>query len=272
MGRATVDLPDPLDTPPTSLAGTDDLLAQMAGEEIDRLLAESGVEPDASAPLPGMPTSPPAPTTPPKSTETSTESRAPAVRAPVTVEPAVPETDEETAADAPPLSPAQLESDAELDALLDEMSRAEREGLRGSTPPPAAEVTPAVPIDAPPAGAAPVAENLPGPSTAAAIAGVSSAVAAAVPTPAPASDASESLMSAAERDALSLSDLGAATDAAAPDSADGGRPSLMVRVLEFLNAPLASASDGARDALGKAAIVTLVNALAVLIYVLFFRG
>ena len=49
MGQAAVDLPDPLDTPPqpdasTGAAGTDELLSQLAGEEIDRLLADADVE------------------------------------------------------------------------------------------------------------------------------------------------------------------------------------------------------------------------------------
>ena len=53
MGQAAVDLPDPLDNPPTqagaperAAAGADDLLAQMAGQEIDRLLADADVEPE----------------------------------------------------------------------------------------------------------------------------------------------------------------------------------------------------------------------------------
>jgi hypothetical protein len=47
MGKSAVDLPDPLEQsapePLTSSApaGVDDLLAQMAGDEIDRLLAEA---------------------------------------------------------------------------------------------------------------------------------------------------------------------------------------------------------------------------------------
>ena len=45
----------------------------------------------------------------------------------------------------------------------------------------------------------------------------------------------------------------------------------VVRVLEVINSPLASFSDSTRDTLGKVAIVTLVNSLAVLIYVLFVR-
>ena len=61
MGQATVDLPDQPDPaaveaaapPPTSLSSADDLLAQLAGEEIDRLLAEADAErpPIANRPL-----------------------------------------------------------------------------------------------------------------------------------------------------------------------------------------------------------------------------
>ncbi len=41
MGKAAVDLPDPMQQPPPAgRTSTDDLLAQLAGEEIDRLLAE----------------------------------------------------------------------------------------------------------------------------------------------------------------------------------------------------------------------------------------
>jgi hypothetical protein len=265
MGQAAVDLPDPLDQPPTSLAGTDDLLAQMAGDEIDRLLAESGVEPAAPA-MP--PKAQAAATPPPNPTESAAESRGPASRAPVVVESAATEADDVIAADAPPLSPAQLESDAELDALLDEMSRAERDGLGGTPPPPPQSVAaPAPPVPAPAKPAERVAEVAPARSQLPA-----SAAAMTTLVGTDAADASESLMSSAERDALSLSDLGAATDAASPDAGGADRPSLMVRVLEFLNAPLMFVPDGVRDLLGKVAILTLVNALAVLIYVLFFRG
>src|SRR4051794_41704210 len=52
MGQAAVDLPDPLETPPhpdasNGAAGTDELLSQLAGEEIHRLLADADVDPDA---------------------------------------------------------------------------------------------------------------------------------------------------------------------------------------------------------------------------------
>jgi len=42
MGQAAVDLPDPLESPPPAAkTSTDDLLSQLAGDEIDRLLAEA---------------------------------------------------------------------------------------------------------------------------------------------------------------------------------------------------------------------------------------
>ncbi len=45
MGQAALDLPDPLtDKPAMQPAKADDLLAQLAGEEIDRLLAEAEVD------------------------------------------------------------------------------------------------------------------------------------------------------------------------------------------------------------------------------------
>jgi hypothetical protein len=49
------------------------------------------------------------------------------------------------------------------------------------------------------------------------------------------------------------------------------RVPLLVRVLEWMNAPLAGLSESARAALGKVAIMTSVNAAAVLVYVLVFR-
>src|SRR5690349_22506567 len=67
MGKAAVDLPDPLQTSSDAdrartLTSTDDLLAQLAGEEIDRLLAEveeSSASAPVIAPAP-LPSAPPA--------------------------------------------------------------------------------------------------------------------------------------------------------------------------------------------------------------------
>jgi len=58
-------------------------------------------------------------------------------------------------------------------------------------------------------------------------------------------------------------------DYSKPDKAD--RVPLLVRVLEWINAPLAGLSDGVRAAIGKVALVTTLNAIAVFAYVVLFR-
>src|SRR5688500_8069539 len=56
MTQPDRDLPDPLHPPGTTApAGTDDLLAQMAGDEINRLLANADVDPAAAAAKPADP-------------------------------------------------------------------------------------------------------------------------------------------------------------------------------------------------------------------------
>ena len=46
---------------------------------------------------------------------------------------------------------------------------------------------------------------------------------------------------------------------------------LLLRPLEWINAPLAQCSDITRERVGKIAILTTVNALAILAYVAFIR-
>jgi len=70
MGSATVDLPDPLqNTGPAEAKSADDLLAQMAGDEIDRLLAETEGE-TASVPSAAAAPATPAPLEAPASPAT----------------------------------------------------------------------------------------------------------------------------------------------------------------------------------------------------------
>ena len=53
---------------------------------------------------------------------------------------------------------------------------------------------------------------------------------------------------------------------------DANRPTpLLVRVLEWINVPLLGWPDAVREAMGKVAILTLLNAVAVLLYVLWLR-
>lgn len=318
MGQAVMDLPDPLDAPPppASMAGTDDLLSQLAGDEIDRLLAEAEVErpptPSASS-VPSQATPAPSHTTaaetesahspshsvsntPPSDAANDPASVPAEAQATAHGEPAG------TASAEPPGSPtptptqhvsasttdaanvAAVSAPAagtapgdDLDSLLNELTQA------NTTP-----ATPASPTNDTaanqPAKAKTLTEQVP---EVLAEFDNTRRVADAAPEPAPshaspagAADSPDAVMSAAEREALQLPSLAAEMDAAEQqDAAESQaliaavptrlRPAIWV--LERINAPLSFVPDRARDACGKAGIVTLVNSLAVLIYVLFVR-
>ncbi len=55
------------------------------------------------------------------------------------------------------------------------------------------------------------------------------------------------------------------------DPAPAQRSGLLLKPLEWFNAPFNSLPDAVRDVAGQVAIVTLVNALAVLLYIVLFR-
>lgn len=194
MGQAAVDLPDTPSPPIASAASTDDLLAQMAGEEIDRLLAESeGQAPPPAAPQAVSPAPQP--------------STLPAGRSP------------------------SIDEGAQLGGVLD--------GLATD----------------------------PGPDPIAELAGSSRRSGAGADThedPLAEEDAEAS----AERGALNLSARGPFDGNAA---AGGAGESLLLRILAWINSPLDSCSDHVREAIGKIAILTVVNAISVLAYVLFLR-
>jgi hypothetical protein len=272
MGQATVDLPDPLQSSsadladagalsPEALASADDLLSQLAGDDIDRLLAEAETEPK---PLP-VRTPPPA------------------------AQPAVPA---EAFSEPPPAEPpVTAQEEAALDAVFAEVQPTDVAA--------AAELAPAT---APPGQtSAPVNSDVQMASELAELDRMLSSDASAMMPPAeaelpsaqtPAIDQAEQLvadstLAAAERQALTapttLED-GAVLDTVDPaaTAADSSvdlqlpdtvqdRPSLPVRVLEWINYPLLMCSDGVRETLGKVALLTLFNSVAVLIYVLLFR-
>lgn len=194
MGQAAVDLPDTPTPPPASAASTDDLLAQMAGEEIDRLLAEANS--DAPPPAPVAQAAPPAI----KGSAFTTD------------------------------GPGLIER-AELGGVLD--------GISGDS------------------GPDPVAE----------LAASSHGSAAGVDTHADPL-AEEDAAASAERGALNLSARGQLNADAA---ASGAGDSLLLRILAWINSPLDSCSDYVREAIGKIALLTAVNAISVLAYILFFR-
>lgn len=231
MGQATVDLPDPLKTPaPTTSGGTDDLLAQLAGEEIDRLLADADVEASSAA----------------QSAALNSPAADPAVSdlEPVTTSHAGGSAPGSSTAPSPQL--LQKDSDPELAAALDNLLDGLDEKLAETPAPPGVIETakPAVGVET---------RNF-------------------EPTPGP--EPGESGTSSSERHALTpqvaASDLDALDAEAANGPVNDSLP-FYLKPLEWLNAPLAGSPDYFRDAIGKIAILTLVNAAAILIYVRFIR-
>ena len=181
MGQATID--DPLSKPPSPLSGADDLLSQMAGEQIDRMLAES----------------------------------------------------ESTKAVAAPIDPFA----SQLDELFNQLD--------------------APPIDAPPR----VEKSAP----------IISAIIEALPPPPSIITEIEQPTTPAERAALAPVEpmLSSSEISAAVNQVQLDHTPIFVRLLELINAPFAFCPDVLRDMLGKVAILTMMNSLAVLIYVLLFR-
>lgn len=305
MGQAVVDLPDPLDAPPpTSLSGTDDLLAQLAGDEIDRLLAEADADQAPAPPPPPAPPPAPAPplaAAPPLTAAPPQEPRPAAPQASAPIPSAVAarlRTDAPTVAGAPsypnpgsvapvPAGP-QAPADDDLDALLNQLNSGVRAPMVAELE--AATALPAGGESDPAATPKTLTEQVPE-----VLAQFGAAVVPpsdVIPSPdVPAAAAAEGLMSPAERDALRIGDLAAEADAAdqqdaaaalATASVDGAAqaPSAKppgklaapaIRLLEWVNAPLSFVPDAARDTLGRVAVLTLVNSAAVLIYVLFIR-
>jgi hypothetical protein len=239
MGKAAVELPDPLQTPADAgkpLTSTDDLLAQLAGEEIDRLLAEV----DDSAPAAGPIARPPAraaevaphPIDLAGSPETAP---APDPVAPTDEAPA-PDVESDVAAAA---AAAQPDLTEELDAFF-------QTAIKVPAPDEAAPAHPAIP-EAPDAdGGADLLET-------------SAAERAGLAAPEVASPAAP---------ATSASVTPRVSD---PEAGDDEPLPLYLKPLEWINAPLEACPPGLRDFIGKAAIITLVNAAAVLAYVMLFR-
>jgi hypothetical protein len=249
MDQAAV-LPDPLDestAASSTLASADDLLAQLAGEEIDRLLAESEAE-TASLSL--------------RRRTQDVANKSASEQQPVDAPPAA----------APAPAPVEEPPEVNLDALAKEVEASGEVGGAGTptAEPSAAEVVQPLPAPAPtvetlppteaatPPASAPVA--IPAPPTPAAPSAPAPVAAPAAPPPAE---------TATLNDVLVASTL----PAEAIDAMDAGDSlPLYLKPLEWLNAPLDALPEGWRDALGKVAIITLVNAIAVLLYVALFRN
>ena len=324
MGQAAVDLPDPLDAQSTAnAAGMDDLLAQLAGDEIDRLLAE------AEAETPRRPETPPPPAPPAGRSDTDFEAATP---------PPNPTAFDGAAAPAPATAASVDPFAADVAGVIGSpwssatpIAPARSDVRRGTVPVPADPIAaPWTAADVPPAESDPttfneqatdlhatvegVAAHLPAGATsdvtwppaatantptsvfppgaveqvlAAEAAGLLGTPPGVPPTDLPPAGSSLSpseaafATTAAERSALDAAATAATPTAAAAlpyatpggEGTDAGDPDglpFYLRPFELMNAPLAACPDWVRDAVGKVAILTLVNALGVLAYVLLF--
>jgi hypothetical protein len=273
-GAANASLPDPLRHPAPATrgaGGTDDLLSQLAGDEIDRLLADAEIEtPPAASPAPatrpgdvaGAPASDPI---------TDAAALDDAIASAAVTD----DVDAEREAPVEPSNASAMEPiDSELDDLFKQLTAAD-----GDTASHRAEATPQATT------AAPVTET-------------ETVMAPADRTDAPVTETDdEADATRAERAGLGFDPLSTDSKAAASAAATPPEPSLAtttdfphvdaradfddlhaaaplpiwLRPLEWLSAPLDDAPEAFRDVVGKAAIVTLVNAAAVIVYVMFFR-
>lgn len=299
MGQATVDLPDPLETAPgggpragagpdassaASLVGADDLLSQLAGEEIDRLLAEAEVEappaerpatpgsrkpadeliPDTRTVRGGAAREYVAPRNTPFEPAKSADDLAlaappagppePAAQTGPAFEPAAPAAGSVLAAAKAEAAVEEPDLSTQLNAVF---ANLDADGPAG---PPVAQSEPEA--------ASGVLDQLP-PALSPRITG------AAPPIKSEELDDDTAAERAALGEDLAAEQGGEREPAAAADSdaaaeADDRVP-LLVRFLEWLNSPLAACSEPTRELIGKLAIITLVNAVAVLLYVLIFR-
>lgn len=226
-----IDLPDPLDDKPAGANNADDLLAQLAGEEVDRLLSEADVE-------------------------------------------AVPGAD--------PLHPANIDLPAQPAAIPDQEPSLDQLFDQFDGPQPAPSAAPNQSIEE---SLTQRAQDLI--EQARLEAGQQVALDPASTEPSAAADLAAEMdadeqahlaamlrVNSADPQPAALIDE-AQVEAAAAQEADESpieqSVPFVVRLLEWINSPLANLSETARHALGKVALVTTVNALAVLLYVLLFR-
>lgn len=275
------DLPDPLDAPAAPgatlpAADADELVAQLAGDAIEKLIedADNGILPHRKTPEPIGGDNPldviddPQPVLEADPSELS------------------PQAFEPKATSDDPLrtgmNPVQQPSEAITDASADDEKLAVQSALDSvfhalnDKPPQDAKMADANFNVNPPDDPEPLIERHDAEPT------ESPAPAQDVPLPIAnddghgTSDTPALAMSDEEDIAHSFDDAPAQSDvrallADAVQSSPKGPPAIIVLTLRLLNAPFAYVSDPTRDIVGQIAIVTLVNALAVILYVILFR-
>lgn len=306
MARAEVDLDDPANgRNGAALSSADDLLAQLAGDEVERMLSEA----DAAAPEP-------------LNIDRAVPDLATGGPSAVAIQVADPAIVKPPAITAPTSDDAVLEAtEAALDGLFDEPDASSpQSALLEAAPQSAPSAAPSGDPIAP-AKAAPIdkqsieevitqrAQDLiaqarldadldPLPVATDAPLSAADALAAEMDederahmaalkrmkegSPAKPPDPSPlSAKASAPVESLPASDAVAAQNSATTqideDKVDftpldkAARVPLLIRVLELINAPLAGFSDSVRAAIGKVAIVTMLNAVGVFVYVVVFR-
>lgn len=232
MSQATTDLPEP--RPEAAAApSADDLLSQLAGDEIDRLLSEADVEKPAD------------------------EVAHPPIDPALHDAPASPVADATVVASAaePAKDPASAKENvsAQLDDLFDQLqSSAADEVIAAAAKPESAPAPGSV------TQAATVVAETKSPPASQPVAEKASAVSDAV-TPAE----SKALIDATP---VVEADDASTVDEDAP--IDMKSVPLMLKPLVWINAPLLACSASVRRNVGKVAIVTMLNAIAVLAYVI----
>jgi hypothetical protein len=259
MGQATLDLPDPTQMSgvnagplsPEALASADDLLSQLAGDDIDRLLAEAEADrPPVAVAAPVVATPPPAPAVVNATAETATQDTA-------AVDGAAAAAAELDALLAPAIDSSTRAAEDQLDEVL--------RTIDDATPTPT--VTPAVEAAGVVAQEASV-EALDQKLLNEAAAHVASIMDIPEVLPPATTGATTSAQSTESAERQALADPLIALQSGGENP---GRLSLLVRILEWINSPMLLLPHPVRDAIGKVALLTTFNAAAVIVYVLVFR-
>ena len=247
MGQATVDLPDPSEMPAAPMNSADDLLSQMAGDEIDRLLAEAEVEKTA-APAPAPSTTGVQPLAGPSVSESQLDELLNNV--------------DDAAKSAPPRPPlVNVPDEAAIKAALFDDPKPKPAIPKSRSLMPGAVIQPeeSEPVEQPIVDAKAEAKQL------------DEALAKGSTDALPEVKVLEAETSSAEKNALA--DAINSLDAPAEHAAvvEEAPIPFYLKPLVWLNFPMEFLPPPARAAIGKVALMTLVNSIAVLAYVLLFR-
>ncbi len=258
MADIEKDLPDPLeDTAPDAASDPDDLIAQMAGDAIDKLIedSENGLVPDRSASQPDPAEQGVA--------EMSESQSADASQVPTDAASVELHTDSELTdvldpvADAPAVASPQSELDTIFNSLNNEDAVDASAVDSDSVPDTGRDTGPDTGPDADTTNTLDDNADLPAEIARDDAHGESSAMIA--------TDMSE------DAELALRADVNALLNDAVEQEPVSRTPWIVVAILRLVNAPFASVPDEARDILGQIAIITLVNALAVILYVIIFR-